>query len=47
MGPSQSGTTSAGLVAGGFYPPGINVSQATEEWTGPSDNVITFDATDV
>jgi hypothetical protein len=44
MGPAQAGTTTAGLVTGGFYGPGIQVTKATEEWTGPSDETVSFDA---
>ena len=44
MGPAQAGTTTAGLVTGGFYGPGIQVTKATEEWTGASDETVTFDA---
>ena len=44
MGPAQAGTTTAGLVTGGFYGPGIQVTKATEEWTGASDETITYES---
>ena len=43
MGPAQNSPGSLGMVAGGFYGPGINVVQTTYEWTGEVQSTVTFD----
>ena len=41
---TMSGTTSLGAIFGGYTGPGINPQVTTLEWTGPSDETVSFDA---